>query len=45
MRMKQFQRPCLDIGEIRLIRICKPEFNPCRSYRMTIVRFAFIRFR
>ena len=45
MGMKQFQRPCLNAGEIRWIRICKLEFEPRRSDRMTIVRFAFIRFR
>ena len=45
MCIKQFQRPCLDAGEIRLIRICKLCFDPRRSDCMTIVRFAFIRFR
>ena len=45
MYIKQFQRPCLDVGEIRLIRICKLCFDPRRSDCMTIVRFAFIRFR
>ena len=45
MRMKQFQRPCLDAGEIRLIRIGKLEFELRRSYRMTVICSAFIRFR
>ena len=42
MRMKQFQRSCLNAGELRLFRICKLEFNPRRSYRVTVTYFAFI---
>ena len=45
MCMKQLQCPCLDAGEIRLIRIGKLEFEPRRSYRMTVICSAFIRFR
>ena len=43
--MKQFLCPCLDAGEICLIRIGKLAFEPRGSYRMTVIRFAFIRFR
>ena len=45
MCMKQFLCPCLDAGEICLIRIGKLAFEPRGSYRMTVIRFAFIRFR
>ena len=36
MGMEQFQRPGLDAGEIGLIRICKPELDLRRSYRMSV---------
>ena len=43
VRIKQLQRPHLDTGKLRLIRIRKLTLDPCRSNRMTVAFPAFVR--
>lgn len=45
MGAKQFQRPRLNLGKIRLIRVRKFALKSRRSYRVAVVRSAFIRRR